>query len=200
MLRENEQRILDAAIREFASKGYAGATTKNIASEANVNEVTLFRKFQSKENLLRAVITRARDGMHRDADSIFLGDKAVDLESSLHNVGGSLRRLLEERRDLMILLISEAGKNPRVAKTLSAIPKMALKYLSDYFEHWIRKGEVRKVNPQVIAFALLSYLLLGNLAAGLFGDIPDQSDEAFDEFIDILVRGISEHPPRGDKE
>ena len=55
-----EQRILDAALKVFASEGYTGATTRKIAEEANVAEVTLFRKFQSKENLLREVLIKNR--------------------------------------------------------------------------------------------------------------------------------------------
>ena len=45
-------RILDAALKIFSSKGYSGATTREIAHEANVNEVTIFRKFKSKEKLV----------------------------------------------------------------------------------------------------------------------------------------------------
>ena len=55
-----EQRILNAALKVFASEGYIGATTRRIAKEANVAEVTLFRKFRSKENLLREVLIKNR--------------------------------------------------------------------------------------------------------------------------------------------
>lgn len=50
------QRLLDAAARVFARDGLAGATTRSIAQEAGVNEVTLFRHFQSKERLMAAVV------------------------------------------------------------------------------------------------------------------------------------------------
>jgi len=49
-MRITDQNILDAALKVFSTEGYAGATTRKIAQEANVTEVTLFRKFQSKEN------------------------------------------------------------------------------------------------------------------------------------------------------
>src|ERR1700757_4369152 len=56
------QRLLDAAARVFARDGLDGATTRAIAREARVNEVTLFRLFQSKENLLAAVVGCTFDG------------------------------------------------------------------------------------------------------------------------------------------
>ncbi len=47
------QRILDAAERVFSRDGFQGATTREIAREASVNEVTLFRHFRSRDDLLR---------------------------------------------------------------------------------------------------------------------------------------------------
>ena len=52
------ERILDAAARTFSLEGIQGATTRQIARKAGVNEVTLFRHFKSKEQLLGAVLER----------------------------------------------------------------------------------------------------------------------------------------------
>ncbi|MBV8226289.1 MAG: helix-turn-helix transcriptional regulator, partial [Verrucomicrobia bacterium] len=52
------QRILDAALHTFSKDGIRGATTRKIAQKARVNEVTLFRHFRSKEQLLGAVLKR----------------------------------------------------------------------------------------------------------------------------------------------
>ena len=51
------QRILDAAKRVYAVHGFRGATTRLIAIEADVNEVTLFRLFGSKAALFEALVT-----------------------------------------------------------------------------------------------------------------------------------------------
>jgi AcrR family transcriptional regulator len=50
---DTEEKILDAALKILISEGYADATTRRIAQEANVTEMTLLQKFQSKENLFR---------------------------------------------------------------------------------------------------------------------------------------------------
>ena len=50
------QRILDAAERVFSRDGFQGATTREIAREAGVNEVTLFRHFRTRDDLLRESI------------------------------------------------------------------------------------------------------------------------------------------------
>ena len=55
------QRLLDAAARVFAMQGLEGATTREIARQAKVNEVTLFRHFQTKEKLLGEVLRQTFD-------------------------------------------------------------------------------------------------------------------------------------------
>jgi len=53
---EIRQRILTAAARVYSQYGFRGATTRLIATEAGVNEVTLFRTFGSKADLLEAML------------------------------------------------------------------------------------------------------------------------------------------------
>lgn len=53
---EIRNRILAAAARVYAQYGFRGATTRLIAAEAGVNEVTLFRTFGSKAELLQAML------------------------------------------------------------------------------------------------------------------------------------------------
>jgi len=52
------RRLLDAATETLNRVGIQGATTREIARRAGVNEVTLFRHFKSKEQLLGAVLHR----------------------------------------------------------------------------------------------------------------------------------------------
>lgn len=62
---ETRARILDAALKEFSTKGLAGARTEQIAAEAGVNKALLYYYFESKEKLylaaLEMVAARVRD-------------------------------------------------------------------------------------------------------------------------------------------
>ncbi len=129
---ETEKKILDAAMRVFASEGYKGATTRRIAQEANISEVTLFRKFQSKENLLREVIikNKNRDIVHLAFDSLFQMEKDIDLATCLHTVSQNIAKAMKHRerddRDLMFMsmLFEEGRRRPEVAQILSSIFRM----------------------------------------------------------------------------
>ena len=60
------QKLIEAAARVYGEHGFRGATTRRIAEEAGVNEVTLFRHFGSKEALIAECVkhcaTTVEDG------------------------------------------------------------------------------------------------------------------------------------------
>ena len=49
---ETSQKIIDATMSLIRDKGYVATTTKDIARLAEVNECTLFRKFESKKDIV----------------------------------------------------------------------------------------------------------------------------------------------------
>ena len=52
-LDNTEEKIVEATFGILQKEGSKKATTKRIAAEAGVNEVTIFRKFESKKNLIK---------------------------------------------------------------------------------------------------------------------------------------------------
>ena len=59
-LNRTRERIMAAALKEFAANGFAGARTDAIARRAHVNERMIFYCFESKEGLYRAVLSKSR--------------------------------------------------------------------------------------------------------------------------------------------
>ena len=74
------EQLLEAALKVFADAGFRGATTRRIAQEAGVNEVTLFRQFGSKEGLILEAVIRA---VERLQDEDVLPQVPLDPEAEL---------------------------------------------------------------------------------------------------------------------
>jgi AcrR family transcriptional regulator len=60
---ERREQILDAATRAFARAGFTATGLDDVAAEAGVTHVILYRHFASKTELYRAVLDRARAGL-----------------------------------------------------------------------------------------------------------------------------------------
>lgn len=188
---KTEKKILDAAIRVFASEGYEGATTRRIAEVADVNEVTLFRRFQSKENILRSVITGNREVILETLDPILSMKKEEDIEKSLRALGRGLIKVMRERVNIMAILIAEGRRNPEVARILESVIQTIAARISEYFEFQIQNGKMRHINPRTAALVFLSYLgHMSQLRGVVSEDILGNSEEELDGFIDIFIKGI----------
>jgi AcrR family transcriptional regulator len=195
---DTEQRILEAALRVFATEGYTGATTRKIAEEANVAEVTLFRKFKSKENLLKEVLNNNR-AVFASLDDIFQIQKDVDLGTELRFLGKNITKAMKnKKRDnkshmhmFMHMLFEEGKRRPEVAEVLSAFLQTSIKPLSKYFESQINNGKMRNINPQTAALIFISYFGYTSMLREVFGnDFLGDSDEEIERFIDVFTNGI----------
>ncbi|MFF4147730.1 TetR/AcrR family transcriptional regulator [Streptomyces sp. NPDC001698] len=72
---ERREQILDAATRAFARTGYVATSLDDIAAEAGISRVILYRHFESKSDLYRAVLDRACARLaHAVGEDNFTGD------------------------------------------------------------------------------------------------------------------------------
>src|SRR5881398_3445581 len=53
---DRRRTILDAALRQFAERGYDGASVDDIAADAGINVAIIYRHFKSKEELHATVL------------------------------------------------------------------------------------------------------------------------------------------------
>ncbi|MDI3406225.1 TetR/AcrR family transcriptional regulator [Streptomyces cavernicola] len=56
---ERREQILDAATRSFARAGFTATSLEDVSAEAGITRVLLYRHFESKADLYRAVLDRA---------------------------------------------------------------------------------------------------------------------------------------------
>src|SRR5215213_3291791 len=107
----SRERILEAAARVYSKHGFRGATTRLIAAEAGVNEVTLFRTFGSKGALLEAVLEENDTG----DDVNPLPNPPVDPERELTEWVDTHLERIRQMRPMLIHAISEYEERPEVA-------------------------------------------------------------------------------------
>jgi AcrR family transcriptional regulator len=148
-----DDHILDAAIAIVVEHGYAGATTREIAARAGINEVTLFRRFESKARLVRAAI-------HRD-----LGETTARIASPTGDLRADLLAVLErycvtyrDHGSLPLVVILESVRNPDLAG-LIAEPTAAQLALRELVAAYQDAGELVREPPALAVNALLGPLL-----------------------------------------
>jgi AcrR family transcriptional regulator len=177
--RVDDDRILDAAIAVVIARGYSGATTREIASKAGVNEVTLFRRFESKARLVQAAI-------HRDLVQTTRALRAPtgDLEADLLAVLERYCATYRTHAALPLVIILEVTRNPELADLIQepAATQLALRELIASYQ---ADGELIDEPPAFAVDALLGPLLAHavNTQLGIASCAPPTAQTLLEGFL-----------------
>lgn len=157
-----EEKIIEAAIQLVKELGYKGATTRKIAEAAGLNEVTLFRHFGNKKGLIQAIIDKFS---YVDFITNTLEKEIVwDVHKDLRMMATLYQTQLEQKRDVILISIKEAGAFPELDRLISHVPIQYKKLLADYFQQMVENGKIRKTDPVAAAtnffFLNFGYMLL----------------------------------------
>jgi len=113
---EARSRILDAANRVFAEKGYHEATMEDIAKRLGVSKGAIYLYFSSKEDLFEAMVKTAPQAFKEILYSSF-GDEADPVQSTTEFFDKMLK-LSASNPGLSFEILSEASRNPTLRRIL----------------------------------------------------------------------------------
>ena len=188
------QQLLDAAVRVFSKRGYARATTREIAETAGVAEGSIYRHFADKSALFR----EALESVKPDAMDELVGLGALVGHGTVRDNLAQFIAVLEDvERDIAPLqasMLSDAELTKRLVSTSQpevARPDAALKPLAAYVLAEQKLGRIREdVDCELAAFALFAVpfasVVMGRMSPTQIGE--RESDLM--ETIDVILNGL----------
>lgn len=112
--RIDEEKLFLEVVRILVDRGFDKATTKQIAEAAGINEVTLFRKFGSKEGLIRTAL------QHILADSPLHNlTYTGDLKSDLITIVQAYNEMSTQYGEVIATLVTEIPRDPAYQELLT---------------------------------------------------------------------------------
>jgi len=166
---DSRERIIRAAAQVFGEAGYRGATTRRIAQVAGVNEVTLFRHFGSKEELIREAIAHAG----RPEEEPTLPAEPADARGELTEFSRKQLEHLFRLRSMIRTCMGEGEEHPEILPRATERPVRVHRALRDYLGRLKAQGRAR-ADADVDA---ASSMLMGSLFSDAMG--RDYMPEAF---------------------
>jgi AcrR family transcriptional regulator len=192
-------RILDAAKKIYALHGFRGATTRLIAIEAGVNEVTLFRTFGSKAALFEAVMS----AHVANAPIPELPDNPVDPEREMTEWVTAVLSHMRENRALIRKSFGEIEDRPEAAVSMCEGPNCAGMILTDYLMRLQSMGIAAADGDIPTAVAMLMSSMFGDAISRdvMPSAFPQPQDEAAARYVRIFLRALGVkaariHPPQ----
>jgi AcrR family transcriptional regulator len=152
---ERREQILDAATRAFARTGFSATGLDDIAAEAGVSHVILYRHFASKAELYRAVLDRA---------CTRLGD-AVGTDDFDEGTIVLLLRAAAADPDGFRLLFRHAAREPEFRDVIDNLRSASTEIAQRNLEERIPDGPWRqwaaRMLPTVTLDAVIAWLDIG---------------------------------------
>ena len=189
--KDTRTRILEAALHLFSKRGYLGATTREIAGRASVAEITLFRHFPTKEELLEEVV--ARYSFLPALKEMLPELRNMGYRESLTRIAGKFLHRLEEHRDLIRIMQSEMAVYPSKVRKIyhSLIDEMFIT-LASYFTELQKQGKLRSFQPELGAEAFLGMFYSHFHAQELLhsrGQGKADERTLIREFVGLFIKG-----------
>jgi len=155
-----EARILASAAVMFANFGYNGVSTRDIATNAGVNEVTIYRHYPRKRDLYVAVLEAELQEVKLRGDLLTRLAEAGDARTAVARTFELIAATLTERRDLLRLVQFSALElgddiDPLLRRHLGELIEVIARYL----EPWVCKGELRCTSAKGLVLSLIAIIL-----------------------------------------
>lgn len=148
------KKILEASLKLFSEKGFIGATTKEIAKEAGIAEITLFRHFPTKESLFEEVISRY--SFLPALRDLLPEIRKLSYEDALATIARKFLDTLLLRKDLIRIMQTEIHRYPeQMQKIYNSLIDEVIRTLASYFEEMQEKGILSEFDTDMGARAFL---------------------------------------------
>ena len=205
---ESRDRILEAAARVYAETGFRGATTRRIADEAGVNEITIFRQFGSKAALIDEALRRG--SALAGPDCAPLPVEPSDPEAELTAWCAAHLEHLHALRSMMRKSMSELEERPSAGPCATAPMAGAARELKAYMQRMRAAGLVEWGDWDATAApgsrSELAHAAGAMLMGALFADAmgrdfmremyPQPPERAPALYVRLFLRAIGARPRR----
>lgn len=180
--------ILNAAVRVFSQHGFRGSTTRRIAEAAEVNEVTIFRYFGSKDALLQEAI-KCSDF------SAFASSLPEDPVSPLQELTTWCTIViahLKSRSSVIRKCMGEMEERPELTARAAETPRRATNEICAYFLRLREKGFTRDdFDDTVAASMLIASLFHDAMGREMMPDIyPNPAEDAPGKYAQLILHAI----------
>jgi AcrR family transcriptional regulator len=170
-MNERRQQLISAAIRVFASRGFRGATTREIALAAGVTEAVIFQHFPDKDALYAAILEhKAEQQLANDwmAD-LHEHAKTDNAEALLRTLYTGIIRQHERDPDFVRLTMYSALERHPLSRQLLADGVRLYDCLHGFVLRGQKAGWLRPGRPEVLVRAMLALPIYYVLQRQVFG-------------------------------
>ena len=186
-----EEKIITATFNIVQREGVQKATTKKIAAEAGVNEVTIFRKFENKKNLIEATKDYYMTKLLSRLEETFDYDEDESIEDYLKHCFHGILDFSQEDISIIRVAMQEITGETDKKLLISHITDTIINKMGEFFKLQLEKSVIKNVNSKAISVMCFSIIFQSTILWQIYGNNADIDSDIFaDDYLDIIFNGI----------
>ncbi|MCG8365417.1 MAG: TetR/AcrR family transcriptional regulator [Pseudanabaenales cyanobacterium] len=189
---EKTEAILEGAMGEFLTHGYAATSMDRVAAAAGVSKATVYSHFQDKESLFTGLIQRLMSGRYKtilglENPQLLQGEPSIVLRNIANNMLDNTMNN-HQLQSFMRVIVGESGRFPELAQPyVKTIAKPVIELLSQYLGSC---SELKLTDPEATARVfmgtLIYYVILQEVMYGK-DILPMEQDRIIDTLVGLIV-------------
>ena len=186
---DKSEKILQGAMQEFLTHGYAGTSMDKVAKTGGVSKATVYSYFQDKEGLFAALVQRlAKEKIYF---TVMDEEPAVVLRFVATTI---LESTIQEPEFLAFvrLVIAESGRFPQLAQTyIRNLAKPGIERVADYLAS---RQELKLPDPEATARIFIGSLVHFQLMQEMMHGkeiMPMERDRLIDALLHLILSSQS---------
>jgi len=195
--KSTEEKIINAALDEFAELGYAGARVDSIAERGAINKAMIYYYFKSKEKLYERILTDIAAeiyGQIKEASAD--GNEPIEQFYSIIGRYVDLLKLIDRR--FMRIYMREIASGGEFFRKI-AVPNLVMPVMTivePLFKKGVERGEIRDLNPYMTFLQIIGGIIFFNIIRIPMEGSPVEGvifkDNFYEEFRTNMFRILKE--------
>lgn len=181
-------RILDAALNIFSTKGYHDTRMDEIVEESETSKGSIYFHFPNKERLFLALVDQFADLLERR-----VVEAVEDQQEGMQRVKAALEACLDTfgryRRPAKILLVQAVGLGSIFERKRIEVNDRFALLIKRYLDEAISVGDIQPVDTEVVSYAWMG-AIYGIVIRWVYTGEPD-SERILNSLLPLLLKSVS---------
>ncbi|WP_041331251.1 TetR/AcrR family transcriptional regulator [Roseiflexus castenholzii] len=187
--KSTRERILEAALDIFSSKGYHDARLDDIVEVAHISKGSIYFYFPNKERLFLALVDQFADLIERRATEAIERQPRAGIDRVRAAIMAVIETFGKYRRPAKILLVQAVGLGAPFEKKRLEVTDRFAALIKRHLDEAITVGEIQPIDTAVVAHAWMGAIYNLVIRWVMTGDPP--AERIPPTLVPLLLRSVN---------
>lgn len=190
----SREEIIESTFNVLIKNNSSNSSVYDFSDEAGINVITIYRKFESKNNLVKITIDHYLKIFIDKLEEIFSFNGNEEIGDYLNGIFTKIINLPEEDFNIIKVILGETDEIIEKDILISQITDALIDKLEEFFNLQQENGNIKSVDTHILSIFCFSILFQNMILWKIYKNTNqiDDSKKYGETILDILYNGIKQ--------